>query len=60
MPPSEAQKIAAAKWDKENTVVLACKATKEKAERFKEYCAARDKSVHAVLLDYVEKCIDEP
>ena len=58
MAVSESQKKSSAKWDKENMSVLACKVPKEKAEAFRDYCADQGKSVHAVLLEYVNRCIE--
>ena len=59
MAPSESQKRASMKWDKENMSVLGCKVKKEQAEKFKEYCAGMGKTSNAVLRDYVLDCIDE-
>ncbi len=58
MAVSESQKKSSAKWDKANMSVLACKVPKEKAEAFRDYCADQGKSVHAVLLEYVNRCIE--
>ena len=57
--PSEAQKKASIKWDKENMSVVGCKVKKEQAEKFKAYCASLGKTSNAVLRDYVLDCIDE-
>ena len=59
MAVSESQKKASAKWDKNHAATLACKVTKEKAEAFRDYCADQGKSVHAVLLEYVNRCIEK-
>ncbi len=56
---SESQKRAAVKWDKANTRTLSCKARTETADAFRAYCSAQGKSVHAVLLDYVSRCIKD-
>ena len=39
MSPSDAQRKAAAKYQKENIASLACRVKKEQAEKFKAYCA---------------------
>ena len=59
MAPSEAQKRAASKWDKENMAVVGCKVKKDQAEKFKAYCSEMGKTSNAVLRDYVLDCIDE-
>lgn len=58
MAISEKKKASNNKWDKANMSVLACKVPKEKAEAFRDYCAEQGKSVHAVLLEYVNRCIE--
>lgn len=58
MAISEKKKASNNKWDKANMCVLACKVPKEKAEAFRDYCAERGKSVHAVLLEYVNHCLE--
>ena len=61
MSPSDAQKKATAKYQKENISSLACRVKKEQAEKFKTYCAAQGKTSNAVLREYVLSCIsDEP
>ena len=61
MSPSDAQKKAAAKYQKENISSLACRVKKEQAEKFKAYCAEHGKTSNAVLREYVLSCIsDEP
>ncbi len=57
--PSEAQKKASIKWDKENMSVVGCKVKKDQAEKFKAYCASMGKTSNAVLRDYVLDCINE-
>ena len=59
MAPSEAQKRASLKWDKENMSVLACKVKKDQAEAFKAYCDRQGKSSNAVLKEFVLSCIRE-
>lgn len=58
MPPSEAQKKATAKYQKENIASLACRVKKEQAEKFKAYCDSIGKTSNAVLREYVLKCIE--
>lgn len=59
MAPSNAQKRASAKYQRENIASLACRVKKEQADRFKVYCADIGKTSNAVLRDYVLECIDE-
>ena len=59
MAPSDAQKRAVIKWDKENMAVVGCKVKKEQADRFKAYCSEIGKTSNAVLRDYVLDCIGE-
>jgi len=58
MAPSEAQKKASAKWDKENMSTLGCKVKKEEAAAFKEYSQKRGKTSNTVLKEYVIQCIE--
>ena len=57
--PSEAQKRASAKYQRENIASLACRVKKDQAEKFKEYCSSVGKTSNAVLRDYVLECIGE-
>ena len=59
MAPSEAQKKASLKWDKENMSTIGCKVKKEHAEKFKAYCTEQGKTSNAVLREYVLDCIGE-
>lgn len=59
MAPTEAQKRASTKYQKENIASLACRVKKEQAEKFKAYCTERGKTSNAVLREYVLKCIGE-
>lgn len=59
MAPSDAQKKASAKYQKENIASLACRVKKEQAEKFKAYCAEQGKTSNAVLREYVLDCIKE-
>ena len=57
--PSEAQKRASAKYQRENIASLACRVKKDQAEKFKAYCSGIGKTSNAVLRDYVLECIGE-
>ena len=57
MAPSEAQKKAAAKYQKENIASLACRVKKDQAEAFKAYCESLGKTSNAVLKEFVLSCI---
>ena len=59
MAPTNAQKKASAKYQRENIASLACRVKKEQAEKFKIYCAEKGKTSNAVLRDYVLDCIGE-
>lgn len=59
MAPSEAQKRASAKYQRENIASLACRVKKEQAEKFKAYCSEQGKTSNAVLKEYVLDCIGE-
>lgn len=59
MAPTDAQKKASAKYQKENIASLACRVKKEQAEKFKAYCAEQGKTSNAVLREYVLDCIKE-
>ena len=59
MAPSDAQKRATKKYQKENIASLACRVKKEQAEKFKAYCDSIGKTSNAVLREYVLACIKE-
>lgn len=59
MAPSDAQKRATKKYQKENIASLACRVKKEQAEKFKAYCEAQSKTSNAVLREFVLECIAE-
>lgn len=59
MAPTEAQKRASAKYQKENIASLACRVKKDQADKFKAYCENIGKTSNAVLRDYVLDCIGE-
>lgn len=58
MAPSDAQKKASAKYQKENIASLACRVKKDQAEQFKQYCSEKGKTTNAVLREYVLQCIE--
>jgi len=45
-------------WGKENLRTLSCRVRIEDAEKFKQYAAYVGKTTHALLQEYVNKCID--
>lgn len=57
MAPSEAQKRAADKYNREHMTTLGCKVKKEEAAAFKEYAAEQGKTANNVLKEYVIDCI---
>ena len=59
MSPTEAQRRASAKYQRENIASLACRVKKEQAEKFKAYCTGKGQTPNAVLRDYVLDCIGE-
>ena len=56
MATTDAQKRASAKW---NTKNIACTVNLEEHAAFKAYAERRGKTISAVLLEYVRKCISE-
>lgn len=59
MSPSDAQRKAAAKYQRENIASLACRVKKNQAEKFKAYCSEQGKTSNAVLREYVLSCISD-
>ena len=59
MAPSDAQKRASAKNQRENIASLACRVKKTQADKFKAYCSELGKTSNAVLRDYDLDCIGE-
>lgn len=59
MAPSEAQKRAADKYNREHMATLGCKVRKERAEEFKKACIKNDTTPNKVLSDRVEEYIAE-
>lgn len=60
MAPSEAQKRASAKWNKEHMMVVGTKLKKADAEKFKQYCKEHDTTANEVLRKYVMSLIGDP
>lgn len=59
MPKSEAEKRATAKWDRENMVVISAKVRKEKADKYRAFCAKRGQTASKNVLEYIDRCISE-
>lgn len=57
MSPTEAQKRAADKYNREHMATLGCKVTKEQAQAFKEHCQNKGSTTNKVLRDFVIDCI---
>ena len=55
--PSEAQKAARDKWDRENMARVSCKITKVKAERFLACCTIMGTTRNAVLAQAIDNFI---
>ena len=55
--PSDAQRRASAKYQKEHITTLGCRVKREEATAFKDYCAKLDKTSNTVLKEYVLQCI---
>ena len=45
-------------WDKENMRTVSCRLRKEEAERFKQYAQYMGTTSHALLSEYVRKCLE--
>ena len=54
---TEAQKKANKKWDSQNMTVLGCKVTKDKAQAFKDACAALGVVPNRILMKAIEDII---
>lgn len=59
MAVSEAKRRANDKWDAANMTILACRVTKKKAEAFRQACKAAGTNPNAVLLETVNKFLEE-
>ena len=53
MAVSDAQKKAAAKWDKENMTTLGCKVKKSEAEQLKSYAKEQGTTANSLLKNFV-------
>lgn len=60
MAPTEAQKRAADKYNREHMATLGCKVTKEQAQAFKEHCQSKGSTTNKVLRDFVLDSISSP
>lgn len=56
---SKAKAKANAKWDKEHMANISCRVPVWKKEAFKEACEKSGTSMHAVLLNTVDKTIEK-
>ena len=45
-------------WDRENMRTVSCRLRKEDAERFKQYAQYLGTTPHALLAEYVRKCLE--
>ena len=45
-------------WDRENMRTVSCRLRKEDAERFKQYAQYLGTTPHALLAEYVKKCLE--
>lgn len=59
MPPSNAQKKAANKYNLKHMATIGCKLKKSQATTFKAYCIERNTTPNAELKKYVLECIGE-
>ena len=57
--PTDAQRRARDKWNKENMTVQVCNITKAKKEVFKEACSRAGTTPNAVLVAAINKFIEE-
>lgn len=57
--PTERQKIARDKWDRENTTVLGCKVRRDYAERVKQKAKEHGTNVNAILLKALRDFMSE-
>ena len=55
---SEARKRANAKWNAENMKSVSTTISKDKAEAFKAFCESHGKTMHTVLREFIEECIE--
>lgn len=45
-------------WDKENMRTVSCRLRKEEAERFRKYAEYLGTTPHALLSEYVKRCLE--
>lgn len=57
--PTDAQKKARDKWDRENMTVMGCKVKKSDAERYKAAAAARGTTCSEVMRRALEELVGE-
>ena len=57
--PTDAQRRARDKWNRDNLTVLTCNVTKKKKEQFKIACQRMGTTQNAVLLAAVNKFLEE-
>lgn len=55
--PTDSQKTARNKWDRDHMQVITCKITKEKADRFKQACDKLGTTRNAVLSRAIDETI---
>lgn len=55
----EARKRANQKWDRQNMTVIGCKVTKEKAQAFREACAALGAVPNRLLMQVITETIEK-
>ena len=56
---SRAKRASNNKWDAQNMRVVSAKIKREDADRFREYAAARGKTVSGMITDYVKRCLED-
>ena len=55
----KSQKDATARWDKAHMTTISCRATRERAERFKAACQKLETVPNAVLLKAINDTIEK-
>lgn len=53
MAPTDAQKRASDKYNRQHMATLGCKVTKEQAQAFKDHCQSKGSTANKVLRDFV-------
>ncbi len=59
MAVNESRKSANARWDAAHMTNIACRVTREKAQRFREACQSQGTNPNAVLLAYINSFIEK-